>query len=108
MPRRPEAASHSCREFVVSTTLPLSSSIIFGYLTHVVNDTLREYKYRLTTSRLETLQDSLKVLIELENMDSDSEGFITDMALIFTLSNYCHHILYAVLTVGVPCFFHQV
>ena len=54
------------------------------------------------------VKGSLESLDRLAEVEPGSEEFITDMDLIFALSNYCHDILYALLTIGTPRFFHQV
>ena len=81
-----------------STALLLCSSLIFGYLSLVVNSNLRGYKYRLPSDSINKYQDALRVLRDIEDKIPGSEGFITDPALILALGNNCHRILDAVLT----------
>lgn len=91
--------------FVVSTILPPGFPLIFGYLTRIANGNKGFFKFRLRPDDINAIKGSLGSLEKLVGVDLDSEEFITDSPLIFSLSKYCHDVLYAILTVGIPRFF---
>lgn len=62
--------------------------MIFVHVTNVAEISFHMPKFSIPQRLLKTYQDSLQTLKDFEDVDPDSEGYITDLKIIYSMSRY--------------------